>query len=228
MDEVAFGDAISGLAACHEGATTPGLSPGKALYIPHWVSPHEAGVLLHALLQSHLQPGASGPEWSQPELRLFGKSHPIPRLHAFVGDQGVSYRWSGLVQRAQPWPAALVPLRSRLQAAGFQFNAVLLNLYRDGVDSMGLHADNEPELGASPVVATVSLGAARPLRFRPNPSASGAGRTADGSRYLDLDLDHGSLLLTSGLVQQAWKHELPRRKRVGDPRISLTFRYICQ
>ena len=137
-----------------------------------------------------------GLDWQQDSVRLFGREHPIPRRHQWYGDANAHYRWSGLTMRPLPWTAELSSLRDDLApAAGIAFNSVLANLYRDGNDSMGWHADDEPELGTQPVIASVSLGAERDLLFRRS-----VGR-ARGERSLKLRLPHGSLLLMSGATQ---------------------------
>ena len=156
--------------------------------------------------------------WRQDTIRLFGKRHPIPRLHQWYGDHGASYKWSGLVMQPRRWPAPLVALKARIEAAsGARFNSVLANLYRDGNDSMGWHADDEPELGKHPVIASLSLGANRDFLLR---------HRAKQRPTEYLSLGHGSLLLMAGATQQYWQHALPKRRRVSAPRINLTFRWI--
>ena len=118
----------------------------------------------------------------------------------------------------RPWPEALRPVRPRLeQALGQGFNSVLANLYRDGRDAMGWHSDAEPELGARPVIASISLGAARrfALRHRQQPE-----------RRLSLELPHGSLLVMAGDTQRFYRHCLPRTAKPLGERINLTFRRI--
>ncbi|SDZ79945.1 DNA-N1-methyladenine dioxygenase [Microbulbifer marinus] len=178
------------------------------MLIRGWLSPAESAAMYEACLRLL--------QWEQPLVRLFGKSHPIPRRHAFVGDPDVIYRWSGLEQRPQSWVEPLDIIRSKLNDAGFRFNSVLVNHYRDGKDSMGWHADNEKELGEWPVVATVSLGQQRRLGFK----------RRDGTGRLSLDLPDGSLLLTSGAVQRYWLHGVAKSARKLGGRISLTFRHI--
>lgn len=156
--------------------------------------------------------------WRADSVRLFGRSHPIPRRHQWYGDSAASYRWSGLTMTPLPWMPELAALRQALeQDLGCHFNSVLANLYRDGNDSMGWHADNEPELGDAPRIASLSLGAQRDLQLRP----AGTTRVAH-----TLPLPHGSLLLMGGDMQHNWQHALPRRLRVRQPRINLTFRLI--
>lgn len=139
----------------------------------------------------------------------------FPRLTAFVADTGVVYRYSGVSHAGSGWSLDLRNLRRRVeQVTGATFNGVLLNLYRDGRDSMGQHADAEPELGPNPLVASVSLGAVRTfvLRHRPGPEKR------------SLDLAHGSLLVMGGTLQHHWVHELPKTKQPVGERINLTFR----
>ncbi|MBR9828886.1 MAG: alpha-ketoglutarate-dependent dioxygenase AlkB [Oceanospirillales bacterium] len=178
-------------------------------YQPDFMRPADADALLAELLHAVT--------WRQDRIRLFGKEHPIPRLQAFQADAGIGYTYSGLRMNAAPWLPALLPLKQKLEAlCDRPFNALLLNLYRDGQDAMGWHADNEPELGQNPLIASVSLGA--PRRFRLRHSAS---RDTHA-----LTLEHGSLLLMAGPTQHHWQHCLPRTKRCQHPRINLTFRLI--
>lgn len=149
--------------------------------------------------------------WEQLRNRLW----TFPRLTAFVADAGVVYRYSGVSHAGSGWPPdLLVVKRSVEQLTGAIFNGVLLNLYRDGSDSMGRHADAEPELGPNPLVASVSLGAVRPFVLRHRAS----------KEKRALDLAHGSLLLMGGTLQHHWVHELPKTKQPVGERINLTFR----
>lgn len=95
---------------------------------------------------------------------------------------------------------------------------MLANLYRDGRDGVGWHADNERELGPDPVVASISLGAPRRFRFR----------SKDRTRQLDMMLEHGSLLLMAEGTQTAWEHCLPRSTRAVGTRVNLTFRRVVE
>jgi len=157
--------------------------------------------------------------WRQDELRVFGRLHKIPRLHQWFADTGLSYRWSGITLQPEPWFAELNAVRERVSAAAHTpFNSVLINYYRDGNDSMGWHSDDEPELGPFPVIASLSLGATRDFKLRPK-----AGVTAQPQTLV---LHSGSLLVMSGRSQRDWQHSLPKRKRVVEPRINLTFRQI--
>lgn len=157
-------------------------------------------------------------DWAAREIVMFGRSILQPRLTAFHGDPGVAYRYSGRTLAAAPWSPALVRLREELeQRLGQRFNCVLGNLYRSGQDSMGWHADNEPELGPEPTIASLSLGADR--RFQIKAREPGAGR-------YQLTLAHGSLLVMAGDMQRHWLHQLPKSRAVTAPRINLTFRRV--
>ena len=157
--------------------------------------------------------------WEQRSIRLFGQQVPQPRLTAWYGDPAARYSYSGLAWEPVPWLPALQALRQRIETASqAQFNSVLLNLYRDGRDSMGWHADDEPELGPAPVIASLSLGATRRFRLRPQASR------AHGP--VGLDLPSGSLLLMGGATQQHWQHALPKTSRPVGQRLNLTFRWV--
>jgi alkylated DNA repair dioxygenase AlkB len=176
-----------------------------------WLSPGEADEAL-AALRDELT-------WEQREIVLFGRPILQPRLIAWAGDLG--YRYSGQTLEPRPFTATAARLLARVRAhAGVPFNHVLLNRYRSGHDSMGLHADDEPELGPDPPVAIVSLGAVRRLVVRPR-------RKGDVS-HRDLELGHGALLLMGGTFQRHYVHGVPRRPGVEGERISLTFRRLLR
>ncbi|KAA9331358.1 alpha-ketoglutarate-dependent dioxygenase AlkB [Hymenobacter busanensis] len=159
--------------------------------------------------------------WRQEPIRLFGKEVLQPRLTAWHGDEGAAYQYSGLRLSPAPWTPALQALRQRVeQAAGTSFNSVLLNLYRSGQDSMGWHADDEPELGPEPVIASVSIGSARRFRLRPRPGVGPA------HPPLTLELPGGSLLIMRGLTQRNWQHAVPKTAQAVGPRLNLTFRHV--
>jgi alkylated DNA repair dioxygenase AlkB len=157
-------------------------------------------------------------DWQQEEILMFGRRVPVPRHVAWHGDPGASYTYSGTEHHPLPWTPALDRVRNRVTGlTGVHFNAVLLNLYRDGRDGMGWHADDEPELGCNPVIASVSLGATRRFCLRHR-------RRKD--LRLDVPLTHGSLLLMAGATQHHWVHALPKTTAAVGMRINLTFRRV--
>jgi alkylated DNA repair dioxygenase AlkB len=142
----------------------------------------------------------------------------VPRLVAWHGDPGAVYTYSGTAHEPRPWTDDLRSVRERLQRlTGHRYNSVLLNLYRDGRDGMGWHADDEPELGPAPAIASLSLGATRRFRLRHR-----------GQRELGcaVDLAHGDLLLMAGGTQSAYLHALPKTARLVGERINLTWRWV--
>jgi alkylated DNA repair dioxygenase AlkB len=156
--------------------------------------------------------------WRQETIQMYGKAVPIPRLSAWYGDPGCAYSYSGIDMTPAPWTSALAAIKSHVErVAVADFNSVLCNLYRDGDDSVAWHADDEPELGPRPVIASVSLGATRTfcLRHRDDPE-----------RRWQIDLEHGSLLVMQGSTQRHWLHQLPKTTRRVGRRINLTFRVI--
>lgn len=157
-------------------------------------------------------------QFTQHRVRLFGRELPAPRLSAWHGDAGCTYRYSGVSHAPQPFGPVLQALRAAVEGACDQrFNSVLLNLYRDGSDAMGWHSDDEPELGPAPVIASLSLGAERRFLLRTR---------ALPRRRQALDLPDGSLLLMEAPLQAHWQHALPRTRRVLGPRLNLTWRWV--
>jgi alkylated DNA repair dioxygenase AlkB len=161
----------------------------------------------------------AGIDWQQEEILIFGKRQRVPRLVAWHGDSDATYTYSGTAHTPLPWTDELSFVRERLQSlSGHRYNSVLLNLYRDGRDGMGWHADDEPELGARPAIASVSLGATRRFRLRHR-------RRSD--LRCALNLAHGDLLLMSGRTQHDWQHALAKTARPVGERINLTYRWVC-
>tara|TARA_B100000405_G_C16647257_1_gene397143 strand:+ start:289 stop:885 length:597 start_codon:yes stop_codon:yes gene_type:complete len=154
--------------------------------------------------------------WRQEYLTLFGKRIAQPRLSLYQGD--VPYTYSGLTLAASPWHPVLADLRDRCaELAGTPFNTVLANLYRDGADSMDWHADDEAELGAEPVIASVSLGAPRRFQMR---------RKDKTGKAHCLTLGGGDVLIMGPTSQVHWLHRVPKTKTIVGPRINLTFRRV--
>lgn len=155
--------------------------------------------------------------WGGERLVIAGRTIEVPRRVCWYGDPAAHYRYSGVDHAPLPWTATLRLLKARVEAyCDWEFNGVLCNLYRDGRDSMGWHADNEPELGPAPRIASLSFGAERRFELRHQATRN----------TLCLDLGHGGLLLMAGLAQRHWRHRIPKQPGLGSPRINLTFRTI--
>ncbi len=178
-------------------------------YFPAYVSPERAKGLLDMLWREL--------DWSQYQVRLFGKQIPQPRLTAWCCDPGVVYSYSGIRLTHVPWHPDLETLRREIGTGlGHEFNSVLANAYRDGSDAMGWHADDEPELGPDPVIASLSLGAKRHMLVRPK----------KGGKSIRMELENGSLLVMESGAQLDWMHSIPRTTRPSGLRINLTFRSV--
>jgi alkylated DNA repair dioxygenase AlkB len=145
---------------------------------------------------------------------VFG--HMQPRLTASYGDEGVTYRYSGTVNVALPWTPPLLEIKQKIEAVQGQYNYCLLNRYRTGQDSMGMHADDELEMGN--VIGSLSLGATRTFRIKHN-------KTLETRSF---QVGNGTLIIMAGTMQQFWKHEIPKTKKDVGERINLTFREITR
>ena len=159
--------------------------------------------------------------WRAENIVVWGKTYPQPRLIAWYGDNGTSYTYSGIPHDPLPWTDTLIDIKNRIEKfAGTDFNSVLLNYYRSHRDSMGLHSDDEPELGRRPIIASLSLGEERTLILKH--------KTRRDLKSVRLKLASGSLLLMKGETQHCWKHGIEKEKRPCGPRVNLTFRRICR
>ena len=151
--------------------------------------------------------------WTQ-KPGVFG--HMQPRLTASYGDEGMTYRYSGTINVALPWTPTLLEIKEKIEAVQGRYNYCLLNRYRSGQDSMGMHADNEPEMGN--VIGSLSLGATRKFRIRHNKT----------KETMSFPVGHGTLIIMAGTMQECWKHEIPKTKEPVGERINLTYRQIVE
>lgn len=178
-------------------------------YYPNWLT-HKHAKHLMSYFTEQLQ-------WQQPSIVLYGQERKIPRLQAWYGDPDSQYEYSKLMMQPLPWDTRLAKLKYACeQKCGAPFNSVLANWYRSGSDSMGMHSDNEPELGHQAVIASVSLGQTRRLTFKNI-------HTKESHR---IGLEHGSLLVMKGDTQQFWQHGLNKSRTQTGARLNFTFRYV--
>jgi alkylated DNA repair dioxygenase AlkB len=182
---------------------------GSALLIPRFLSSAESTKYFAQLNEET--------PWEMPEIVMFGKKYPQAGLSTWFTNTKVSYVYSGITRT----PHAMTPLLNDVMnactaASGAEYNSVLVNLYRDGNDSVSWHSDNEEINGSEPTIASVSLGATRRFDLRHKES----GET------VRVDLEDGSLLVMSGLSQHCWVHQIAKTKTKVGPRINLTFRRV--
>lgn len=188
----------------------PELPDAVIRYYPNFLTCEEADAYfetLHAITP-----------WRNDPIRVFGKTHAQPRMTSLHGHTTDPYGYSGIVMQPNPMNEPLLGIEKKLKAfTNEYFTTVLLNLYRNGKDSNGWHADNEPELSKNPVIASVSLGAARYFHLK---------HTSMKNQRLKFELAHGSLLVMEGTTQHFWKHQIAKTAREVGPRINLTFRKV--
>lgn len=180
---------------------------GVLLYIPHFLPTNESDQVYLSLMK--------GIEWKPDEAILYGKHITTKRSVAWYAEKGFSYRYSGTTKTALPWSPELIELKAKVEIASFEkFNSCLLNLYHDGSEGMAWHSDDETSLRPNSTIASVSLGAERIFRFKHKKNGE----------QVELQLEHGSLLLMKDVIQRHWLHSLPKAMKVKRPRINLTFR----
>ncbi len=175
--------------------------------ISNWLDKYNANKLANNLLNCL--------EWQQPIIKIYGKRYPLPRLTYFIANQGISYSYSGITHLGSGWPNWFIPFQYKvIKYCKVDFNGCLINLYRNGEDSMGWHSDNEKELDLSKDIASISLGEKRDFFFKNNTSLE----------KVCLKLGDGDLLIMQPDCQTNWVHSLPKRKYINGWRINLTFR----
>jgi alkylated DNA repair dioxygenase AlkB len=188
------------------------MSNADVSYYPDLFDSEQSDYFLTELLQQM--------DWEQHQVKIFGKTLLEPRLSAYYGDK--SYRYSGFTREPLPWHPTLLEIKSAIEpVVGIEFNAVFLNLYRNGNDGVGWHSDDQRELGLNPTIASVSLGASRRFVFR---------RKDDRQVKITLELSAGDLLIMAGETQHFWQHCVPKTSPKSAsqvaPRINLTYRAV--
>jgi alkylated DNA repair dioxygenase AlkB len=187
------------------------LQDGEILFMRNFFTPTEAKNYFD-LLQNRIN-------WKQEEVKFYGKTFPVPRKTAWYGYEGFNYSYSGITCFPEIWTNELLEIKSKIEKfiPDEDFTSVLLNLYNNGNDKMGWHADDEKELGINPTIASVSLGETRrfDIKHKQNPEL-----------HYKFELTSGSLLIMRGALQHHWVHQIPAQKRVKEQRINLTFRTI--
>jgi alkylated DNA repair dioxygenase AlkB len=157
-------------------------------------------------------------QWQQDDIKIFGKIYPQPRLTALYANNNKSYSYSNIKMQPITFTPTLFDIKSKIEKRlNSQFTSCLLNLYRNGQDSNGWHADNEKELGLNPVIASLSLGAERVFHMK---------HRNDKKEKLKINLTNGSLLVMRGKTQHHWLHQIPKTRKKVEERINLTFRII--
>jgi alkylated DNA repair dioxygenase AlkB len=176
------------------------------IYVPGFLGRDEADALLERI--------RTAGDFRQNYIQLYG-TKAVPRLEAWYGSWDYPYS-KGVVLRADPMPGYLQAVISRMKACGFgDFNAVLINRYRDGEDHISWHSDDDfgdPE----PTIASITLGAARPFRLRSR---------AEKRNVVEYAPEHGSLLIMRGRTNADWEHMVPKTAKPIGERINLTFRF---
>ena len=155
--------------------------------------------------------------WQQDQIMMFGKAITTKRKVAFYADNQIDYTYSSVKKKGLPWTPELIQIKNLIEShTGARYNACLLNLYHTGEEGMGWHSDDEKEIILNSSIASLSIGAERKFAFKHKVS----------KETMSIMLENGSLLEMKGAIQQHWWHSLPKTKKVGTPRINLTFRQM--
>jgi len=185
------------------------IQDGEYIYVPNFFSKDESDLYFKMLLNEI--------NWKQQVINMYGKSINFPRLTAWYGDNDKPYSFSGIILEPESWIQPLFEIKQLIETKySTVFNSVLLNLYRNGNDSISWHTDAEKELGRNPIIASVNFGATRKFQLRHNVT----------NDKVELNLSHGSLLIMQGELQHNWQHQVPKTKQLVKERINLTFRLI--
>lgn len=153
--------------------------------------------------------------WQQYQMPMYGKVVAAPRMIAWYQDQEVTAPGSVALEFTQDLDAIRKRVEAQTTAA---FNAVMLNLYRNGADGVSWHSDKTGRTGPDPIIASVTFGQTRIFRMRH--------KTRRDIPIVEIPLHHGSFLLMAGTTNSYWEHQIPKTSRSLKPRINLTFRQL--
>jgi alkylated DNA repair dioxygenase AlkB len=185
------------------------INNGEYSFYPDFFPKEESDSLLQKLKENI--------NWKQESMNMYGKRVYFPRLTAWYGDNDKPYSFSGITLQPKNWTKELIAIKQKIEPLSKAvFNSVLLNLYRNGNDSISWHTDAEKELGINPIIASVNFGAKRNFQLR----------HIHTKEKLEIELTNGSLLIMQGELQHFWQHQVPKTSRVVGERINLTFREI--
>ena len=185
------------------------ITNGEYIFIPDFYEKAESDHYLF-LLRNQI-------DWQQESMNMYGKRINFPRLTAWYGDNDKPYSFSGITLEPLHWLPELLEVKKKIEtAAHTEFNSVLLNLYRNGNDSISWHTDAEPELGVNPIIGSVNFGETRKFQLRHKHTLG----------KIEIDLTHGSALIMQGELQHYWQHQVPKTNKPIKERINLTFRHI--
>jgi alkylated DNA repair dioxygenase AlkB len=186
------------------------LPESELRYYPNFLSDSEATEAFSAL--------KSTIAWQHDTIKVYGKTYPQPRLTALYSTNDKPYSYSNITMIPHIFTEELLEIKRAIEEIEPSvFTTCLANLYRNGRDSNGWHADDEASLGVNPVIASVSLGQPRFFHMK---------HKKDPSLKHKMLLEHGSLLVMKGSTQHHWLHQIPKTTRAIGERINLTFRII--
>lgn len=152
--------------------------------------------------------------WREYEMPMYDKVVTAPRMVSWYGDTNRS-----VVESNPNWPSELLTIKERVEnETQIPFNAVLLNLYRNGKDGVSWHSDKTPSSNKDMIIASVTFGDTRMFRLRH--------KFLKHLPQVEIPLHHGSFLLMAGKTNSYWEHQVPKTARDVLPRINLTFRQI--
>ncbi len=183
---------------------------GSLIYIRNFLSKEEEKYYFEKLKKEI--------KWRSDQIKMYGKVHDLPRLQSWYGDSDKTYSYSGIKLQPEAWTEYLLGLKQKIEnKAQHNFNSLLLNYYRSGKDHVSWHADDEPELGPRPLIASLSLGGERIFQLK---------HKVEKIDSISIDIEPGSLILMSGDIQEFWNHRLTKTTKEVGERINLTFRKI--
>lgn len=153
--------------------------------------------------------------WYEYQMPMYDKTVKAPRMICWYEDHSNP----GADTSRPEWTPELLAIREKVETeTQVKFNSVLLNLYRNGNDSVAWHSDKEQNFGKNAIIASVTFGETRPFRLRH--------KFRKDIPQVEIPLHHGSLLLMAGTTQSFWEHQIPKTAKAILPRINLTFRRI--
>ena len=182
------------------------LPDADVMLIDGFFSKEESDYYYNALLQQT--------KWREYEMELFEKTVTAPRMISWFQDSVDD-------DSKTPLTPDLCKIRDRVTAeTQLDFNAVLLNLYRNGKDSVAWHSDHTDKSGPNPIIGSVSFGETRMFRLRH--------KFRKDVPQVEIPLHHGSFLLMAGTTNSFWQHQVPKTAKNILPRINLTFRRVIR
>lgn len=150
---------------------------------------------------------------------VYGKHYNLPRDMAIYGDKGLEYKQSKRAPIAcTQWCPILLKLKNQVESIHkVKYNMCIVNKYQNGESNNGVFAHDEEDVDQSIPIASISFGATRDYKFKPNNNKEDV---------FSIPLQNGTIVIMHDPTNRNWKHAVPKTRKKKSPTIAAIFRTV--